>query len=59
MPHLSVREDRSIGFTDGRHRFAWVRDHGAAAIPVTTGPDGAAQLAALFGTHLRECRFGG
>jgi hypothetical protein len=33
MPHLGY-----IGykhFTDGRHRFAWCRDHGVRAMPVT------------------------
>lgn len=55
MPHLSIDDDGALLFVDGRHRFAWVRDHGATALPVTTDPDGAAQLAAGFGTRLREC----
>ncbi len=55
MPHLTIDDDGAVCFTDGRHRFAWVRDHGASALPVTTNPDGAAQLAARFGTSLREC----
>jgi hypothetical protein len=29
----------SVEFTDGRHRFAWLRDHGVAAIPVQTSPE--------------------
>jgi hypothetical protein len=56
MPELSLDDDGALWFTDGRHRFAWVRDHGASALPVGTDPDGAAQLAERLGTHLRECR---
>lgn len=55
MPHLSLDDGGAVCFTDGRHRFAWVRDHGASAIPVTTNPDEAVQLATRFGTSLREC----
>lgn len=56
MPHLSLDEHGAIQFTDGRHRFAWVRDHGAVAIPVTTCPEGLPQLDAQFGTAFRESR---
>lgn len=31
---VTVREDGSVGFTNGRHRYAWLRDHGVTAIPV-------------------------
>jgi len=54
MPHLGLSAEGAITFTDGRHRFAWVRDHGAAALPVTTDPDQASVLVARFGTNLRE-----
>lgn len=56
MPHLNIDDNGAVCFTDGRHRFAWVRDHGASALPVTADPDEAAELAAQFGTSLRECR---
>jgi hypothetical protein len=56
MPHLSMDGDDAVSFTDGRHRFAWVRDHGARAIPVTTYLEIASRLEAIFGTSLRECR---
>lgn len=56
MPELSLDDDGVLWFTDGRHRFAWVRDHGASALPVGTDPDRAVELAARLGTHLRECR---
>jgi hypothetical protein len=56
MPHLSADDDNLISFTDGRHRFAWVRDHGAKAIPVSTYPGADSRLEAEFGTLIRECR---
>jgi hypothetical protein len=37
-------------------RFAWVRDHGAAALPVATGPDQAKRLQMLFGSDDQVCR---
>ena len=55
MPHLSVDGDDAVSFTDGRHRFAWVRDHGARAVPVTTYLEVASRLEEIFGTSLREC----
>lgn len=55
MPDLSIDEDETVSFGDGRHRFAWVRDHGAQAIPVTTGPETAERLTTLFGTPLTAC----
>ena len=36
MPHLSIDEG-VVSFTDGRHRFAWLRDHGLRSLPVTVG----------------------
>lgn len=32
---VHVREDGHVGFTDGRHRFAYLRDIGMPSIPVT------------------------
>lgn len=55
MPFLDIRDAGQISFTDGRHRFAWVRDHGAAALPVATNPARASKLASLFGSRLRIC----
>lgn len=54
MPHLGLDENLLISFTDGRHRFAWVRDHGAAAIPVTTSLEEEQELLRRFGSTLRE-----
>lgn len=41
-------------FTNGRHRFAWMRDHGAVAIPVCTPTDRAEEFRARYGTNLRR-----
>lgn len=49
MPHIDV-SNNVVCFTDGRHRFAWMRDHGATSLPVTvaTARD-AAHVTQLFG----------
>jgi hypothetical protein len=37
MPHIGFYPDlRRISFTDGRHRFSWVRDHGGRDIKAAT-----------------------
>lgn len=41
---------------DGRHRFAWMRDHGAQALPVEVEVDEALAVARLVGTKCRICR---
>jgi len=56
MPHISIDETNQIHFTNGRHRFAWMRDHGAKALPVTICDREAGVLSELAGTELRECR---
>lgn len=55
MPHISLHSGDIIWFTDGRHRFAWVRDHCARAIPVTTNPESLEALSKSCGTEIREC----
>ena len=34
VPEVSVGSDGSVSFTNGRHRWAWLRDQGAKVIPV-------------------------
>lgn len=51
-PHLNL-DGTEPAFTDGRHRLAWLRDHGADAVAVTTSPSDADRLRALFGSDLR------
>ncbi|WP_342251442.1 hypothetical protein [Sphingomonas sp. OTU376] len=48
----SLDED-GVLFTDGRHRFSWLRDRGVAAIPIQISPYEAAEFEQLFGTTLR------
>lgn len=55
MPFVTM-ESGNLRFVDGRHRFAWVRDHGAVALPVATGPDMAGGIKARFGSLLRICQ---
>ncbi len=34
-PEVYVRDDGTVTFTNGRHRFAWLRDHGATKMIVS------------------------
>jgi hypothetical protein len=55
MPHVSLNEGIAT-FTDGRHRFAWCRDHGVRALPVTvSGKLQSAELTRLVGSRIRRC----
>jgi hypothetical protein len=56
MPHIGLYYGY-ISFTDGRHRFAWCRDRGVTAMPVSV--PGRAQfrkITSLFGSASRTCR---
>ena len=56
MPHAEYYEGQA-SFTDGRHRFAWCRDHGVRYMPVTVeGPKQVKVFKRLFGTSARICR---
>ena len=49
--------DRDIVYLfNGRHRFAWMRDHGAEALPVAVLKSEANEIAKLVGTNARACR---
>ena len=41
-----------VGFADGRHRFAWLRDHGVHAIKVQLDPDSVNECLRRFPTLL-------
>jgi hypothetical protein len=57
MPHVSLDEKGVVSFTDGRHRFAWFRDHGVEAIPVTAPTRKEAELIKRkFGSRRRTVR---
>jgi hypothetical protein len=42
-----------LSFGDGRHRFAWIRDHGVEALPMEASRATVQQFADRFGTALR------
>jgi hypothetical protein len=52
MPHIGFTGGH-ISFSDGRHRFAWLRDHGVRALPVTVSPDLETEVSRRFGTKRR------
>ncbi len=58
MPHISFHYDdlNKVSFTDGRHRFSWMRDHGAHAMPVTINQTEIARAREMFGSRSRVCR---
>jgi len=56
MCEVCLGED-GASFSNGRHRFAWLRDHGVAAMPFQVSPDSAAIFEALFGTPLQVSRY--
>lgn len=57
MPHVYVGVDGQVSFTDGRHRFAWFRDHGVRAIPVTVATKNDVEIAQRFyGSRRRSVR---
>jgi hypothetical protein len=51
-------EEGEIGFTDGRHRFAWLRDHGVRAMPIDVDPEIAQEMRRRFGTTERTSFLG-
>jgi len=59
MPTVCVRTKdahRFISLYDGRHRFAWLRDHGAQALPVEAPIGEAREVTRLVGSKARLCR---
>ncbi len=58
MPRVRIHSPghEVVEIVDGRHRFAWVRDHGAQALPVLAPADEAREIEKLVGTKLRACR---
>lgn len=52
MPVVSPTSD-AVSFTDGRHRFAWLRDRGVRALPIVTDAGDVAKMRRRFGTRLR------
>lgn len=42
-----------VSFSDGRHRFAWLRDHGVQAMPVQVSSEQRQEFENLFGVSDR------
>lgn len=53
MPILGLDED-SVSFTDGRHRFAWLRDHGVLAIRIEVESEQQKEFETHFGSADRH-----
>jgi hypothetical protein len=56
MPQVNLNNEGYAAFKDGRHRFAWLRDHGVNALPIATDPAEAKEIDRLFGTAERRSR---
>lgn len=58
MPICSLGPDykrkHSVVFGNGRHRFSWLRDHGARAIPVVTSVEDAEDMRELYGATVEK-----
>lgn len=48
LPEMAI-EGGVVSFSDGRHRFAWLRDHGVQAMPVQVSPEQAQEFQERFG----------
>ena len=56
-PFVSL-DFRDNPFNDGRHRTAWLRDHGAQAMPFSCSSQATAdKLVEMFGTNQRKTAF--
>lgn len=53
-PDVSLGYNGEITFGNGRHRFAWFRDHGVKSLPVTVPDEQADEIKKRFGNHLTE-----
>jgi hypothetical protein len=54
MPSVALDEG-VVGFSDGRHRFAWLRDHRVRALPIAVPPAQKSEFLKRFGTESRSC----
>ncbi len=54
MSEISLGHNNIPAFTNGRHRWAWMRDHGAVAMPVVSDAAQAAEFLKLYGTDQRQ-----
>jgi hypothetical protein len=57
MPEVGLSYRDEIVFNNGRHRYSWLRDHGATAIPVVTETENAQAIQERFGTTQNLTKF--
>jgi hypothetical protein len=55
IERANERHPQIVSLGDGRHRFAWMRDHGALALPIAAQVGAADKVAQLIGTEKRTC----
>jgi hypothetical protein len=55
-PANAKHAEEIVHLFNGRHRFAWMRDHGAKTLPIAVLASEASQVAKLVGTEDRICR---
>lgn len=54
MSEVGLNPWGGVGFGNGRHRFCWMRDHGATAVPVIIHTEDAEEFEKRFGTSERR-----
>lgn len=52
VPHITLVHG-DVWFTDGRHRFAWLRDRGLQAVPIEVSEESLEEFTARFATSQR------
>lgn len=57
MPEVGRQADGSLNIRDGRHRYLWMREHGALAMPVAVERSEAKLVRTLCGTRRRTSWF--
>ncbi len=54
MSEISIGYKGQVTFGNGRHRFAWMRDHGVKALPMLVPHETAEEIERRFGTPVRK-----
>ncbi len=57
MPEVCVETDGPLSFRDGRHRYLWMREHGALSMEVAVAKSQAKAVRRLCGTRRRTSWF--
>lgn len=56
MPEVCI-VDGFVQFNNGRHRFAWLRDHGMTALQVNVQPTDVTTFESMFGSQDRTSQW--